>query len=286
MISIIVSSFNEEYFSKFRNSIERTIGVDFELIKIDNPKKYSLSEAYNIGGEQAQFDLLLFVHEDVVFVSKDWGLTIKKLFEENIKLGVVGVAGSLKKSYLPTGWGTGTSEYDRINLIQVTEDQESTHSTRKLNEPSELVKVIDGVFIATTKKIWEKFKFDESILGFHFYDIDFSLRVTESYLGLITYEILLKHFSLGNYDTDWIKMSLHYHMRKEKMIYFDQDDLHDSKIRRAWYKALTFGDISKELRVEFSSRMGQDFLSFIHAFSFRFPGPGRRIFKLLSLIGL
>lgn len=286
MISIIVSSYKEEYFSNFKNSLKSTIGVPYELIKIENQNKFSLSEAYNIGGEKAQFEILLFVHEDVIFISENWGQSLLKLFEENQKLGIVGVAGSLKKSSLPTGWGTGTSEFDRINLIQVTDNKGKTHTTRKANESAEHIKVLDGVFIATPKIIWKKFKFDESVSGFHVYDIDFSLRVTQYYTGLISYEILLKHFSLGNYNTEWVKMTLEYHKRDDKLFLFDQEDSYASNIRRAWYKALTFADITKVLRVEFSKQMGYDFLSIIHAFAFRFPGIGRGIFKLLSFIGL
>lgn len=286
MISIIVSSYKEEDFLKFVSSLNCTIGVPYELIKIDNPNKYSLSKAYNIGGQKAQFDILVFVHEDVIFVSDNWGRILNKLFDETHKLGIVGVAGSLKKSSLPTGWGTGTAEFDRINLIQATSNQEKIHSTRKATESSEQIKVLDGVFIATTRKIWREFKFDESVPGYHVYDIDFSLRVTQHFIGLITYEILLKHFSIGNYNTEWVKMTLEYHKRVEKLTLFDQDDSHYSKTRRAWYKALTFGEIAREKRIEFLNKMGYDFLSLIHAYSFRFPFLGRRIFYLLSFIGL
>lgn len=286
MISIIVSSNKEEYFSNFKNSLNNTIGVPYELIKIENPNKFSLSEAYNIGGEKARFEILLFVHEDVIFVSENWGQTLKKLFEENQKLGIVGVAGALKKSSLPTGWGTGTSKFDRINLIQVFDDQEKIHTTRKAKETAEEIKVLDGVFIATPKIVWEKFKFDKSVSGFHVYDIDFSLRVTQYYTGIISYEILLKHFSIGNYNSEWVKMTLEYHKRNDKFSLFDLGDSFASNIRRAWYKALTFGDISEEMRIEFAKQMGKDFLSLIHAFAFRYPGIGRNIFKLISFIGL
>ncbi len=286
MISIIVSSYNEEYFLNFKNSLNSTIGVPYELIMIENPNKYSLSKAYNMGGEKAKFDILLFVHEDVIFVSEYWGQLLIKLFQDDPNLGIVGVAGSLIKSHLPTGWGTGTSEFDRINLIQVTNNKDNIHTTRKANKSFESIKVIDGVFIATPKIVWAEFKFDETVSGYHIYDIDFSLRVTQYYAGLISYEILLKHLSLGNYNTEWVKMTLEYHKREDKLFLFERGNSFASNIRRAWYKALTFGCISKEMRIEFSKQMGQDFLSSVHAFAFRFPGIGKRVFKFLSFFGL
>lgn len=286
MISIIVSSHKEDDFLKFSSSLQSTIGVAYELIKIENSNQYSLSEAYNSGAQKAKFELLVFVHEDVTFNSSDWGITLINLFDQVPSLGIVGVAGALKKSQLPTGWGTGTAWFDRINLIQASDDGEEFQTTRKATEPMEPVKVIDGVFLATKKKIWEKVKFDEALDGYHLYDIDFSLRVTESYLGILSYEIVLTHYSKGNYQSEWVEKTLAYHHREDKKQLFDPDMSYASKSRRAWYKALTYGDISTSLRVEYLKQMGFDLRSCVHAFAFRFPFFGKRIFNLLSKIGL
>jgi len=286
MISVIVSSHRADDFSTFSDSLDATIGTPYELIKVENQNQFSLSAAYNIGAKQAQFDILLFVHEDVAFETPDWGLTLTGLFAENEDLGIVGVAGALKKSGLPTGWGTGIAEFDRINLIQPSDQGEKHHSTRKANELTEPVKVMDGVFLATRKRIWVEVKFDESLTGYHLYDIDFSLRITQSYKGLISYGILLKHFSTGNYNSDWMEATLAYHCKSEKLGLFDNDLSYSSGTRRAWYKALTFGEISSGLRADYLAKMGADPLSMIHAFAFRFPGFGKKIFKILSLAGL
>lgn len=286
MISIIVSSYREEDFLKLEASIKATLGIPYELVKIENHNQFSLSEAYNRGAQNSRFDLLLFVHEDVTFDSQDWGGVLHGLFAKNPKLGLVGVAGALKKSALPTGWGTGTALFDRIHMIQSDGLKSSLHSTKIKDESSESVKVIDGVFLATTRKIWEEIRFDESLSGYHIYDIDFSLRITQKYLGLVSYEILLTHFSMGNYNSEWVKMTLDYHRKSKNLGLFDRDASYVSPSRRAWYKALTFGDISPELRSAYLREMGYDFLSAVHAFSFRYPVLGRRIFGLLSLVGL
>jgi hypothetical protein len=286
MISIIVSSYRTDDFSRLEESIKTSIGVTYELVKIDNPNRFSLSEAYNYGAEKARFDLLLFVHEDVTFKSTGWGGTLVKLFAENPKLGVVGVAGALKKSMLPTGWGTGTSLFDRINLIQSTEGKAEHHTTRKGNETGEQVKVLDGVFLATPKKIWEEVKFDETLPGYHIYDIDFSLRITQNYVGLVSYEILLTHFSMGNYNSEWVELTLAYHKKRHKRHLFDPDISFASKSRRAWYKALTYGNILDPIRAKYLREMGYDWSSGVHALAFRFPILGKRLFGLLAVIGL
>ncbi len=286
MISVIVSSHKEEDFSVFCQSLAETIGVQYELIKIENPGKFSISKAYNLGAEKAKFDCLLFVHEDVTFETPDWGGKLLNLYSSLPDLGMVGVAGSIKKSFLPTGWGTGTGEYDRIHLIQTIGEKEEFQSNKKSAERFEDVKVLDGVFISTKREIWSALRFDESLQGYHLYDIDYSLRVSQAWKGVISYEILLKHLSAGNYNSDWVEKTLDYHLNKKKSVLFDVDFDLVSKSRRAWYKALTFSDVSPSIRKKYLRNMGVDFSSAIHAFSFRFPWVGKKIFKVLRNLGL
>ncbi|WP_051287221.1 glycosyltransferase [Algoriphagus mannitolivorans] len=286
MISLVVSSYRKEDFTKFSSSVEETIGVPFEIIKIENRNQFNLSKAYNQGARQAQFDCLVFVHEDVTFESEGWGRSLISLFGDNPDVGIVGVAGAIKKSYLPTGWGTGTSLFDRIHMNQGSQNGTEFQSTQKENAVFEKVKVLDGVFLATQKDIWEEFPFDESLDGFHLYDIDFSLRITQKYTGIISYEILLTHYSTGNYDSDWVQKTLNYHSRVDKRDLFDRDESYFSKSRRAWYKALTFPKIHLIQRKKFLDQMGMDLLSSVHAFCFRFPWIGRIVFKSLAVLGL
>jgi hypothetical protein len=286
LISVIVSSYKPEDFLTFSLSLAETIGVPFELIRIDNPNKYSLSEAYNQGAEQAKFEILVFVHEDVTFVTECWGQILAGLFNSNPEIGIIGVAGSLKKSFLPTGWGTGLGEFDRIYLIQAVVGKEDLHSTCRAGETYEEVKVLDGVMMATPKAVWSSVRFDEELEGYHVYDIDFSLRVTKSWKGLLSYEILLKHFSMGTYDSDWVQKTLEYHQKVGKSSLFEKEITYASKSRRAWYKALTPCAISTQGRSAYLKLMGVDLFSSLHAFSFRFPWVGNKIFKLLNFIGL
>lgn len=286
MISVIVSSHKEDDFSVFSQSLSETIGVQYELIKIENPGKFSMSKAYNLGAEKAKFDYLLFVHEDVTFVAQNWGHKLLKLYNSLPDLGMVGVAGAIKKSFLPTGWGTGTGEFDRIHLIQTMGDREVYQSTKKSTERFEAVKVLDGVFICTKREIWSSLRFDESLQGYHLYDIDFSLRASQVWKVVISYEILLKHLSAGNYNSDWVEKTLDYHLNQEKSVLFDMDFDLVSKSRRAWYKALTFSVVNPSIRKKYLRNMGVDFFSAVHAFSFRFPWVGKKIFKVLGNLGL
>ncbi len=54
-----------------------------------------------MGASQAKFNIICFLHEDVLFRSQNWGLTLVSLFADHPDLGLVGLAGSkYKKPYI------------------------------------------------------------------------------------------------------------------------------------------------------------------------------------------
>lgn len=210
MISIIVCSINENLFKKFAENVAITIGTSYEIIKIDNSANlYSLAEAYNHGAEKATFPYLCFVHEDVLFVTNDWGVLLLNSFACNPQTGAIGIAGSNYKSLSPSGWPTLQQNLDNYNFIQYFHKwDKNILQTNGSNGNQSLaeVKVIDGVFICTTKIIWNNNKFDsKTFSGFHAYDLDFSLQVGIDHKIMITYQILLVHRSEGVLGKEWIK---------------------------------------------------------------------------------
>lgn len=235
MISIIVCSVNDDLFKKFKESAKTTIGTVHEIVKIDNSANlYSLAEAYNLGAEMASFPYLVFVHEDVTFATQDWGRFILNSFACDPQIGAVGVAGSKYKSLSPSGWPTLHQNLDSYNLVQYFHKKgESQLQTSFLNGHLSLeeVRVIDGVFISTTKDIWRANQFDsKTFKGFHAYDLDFSLQVGINYKVIVTYQVLLEHRSEGALGKEWIK----------NIILFS----------KKWKKQLPQGDISYRDRVK------------------------------------
>lgn len=283
MISIIVSSYKEDLFNEFSKSVENTIGAPYEILRIINHNQYSIGEAYNLGAQKSKYNILCFVHEDVIFISKDWGKRLMELYGQRSDIGIIGVAGCIKKSFLPTGWGTGIPRHDRINLIQGYESSVLFQTSRTGVDSFDVVKVLDGVFLSTPKKIWEEFKFDESLKGFHLYDIDFSLRITSQYQGIVSYDIQLIHLSEGGYNTDWLDATLVYHARKDKQTLFDFSRNDISGIRRSWYRFLLNKNIEKSFRKKYLKQMGVDILSFCYAFAFYNPTIGKPLLKIFVI---
>jgi len=201
MLSIIVSSYQEDFFKKFEQSVISTIGDNFiyEIIKILNPNIMGICEAYNLGASKSKFDNLLFIHEDVSFNTLSWGNILIE-YLKNPDVGCIGIAGSNIKTLLPIPWWSlDSNSFSNINQY-FKNDKIVKFRESKINE----VILLDGVFISCRKKIWQEIKFNQNILkGFHGYDIDYSLRTSSKYKNYVINNILIEHYSEGSLSKKW-----------------------------------------------------------------------------------
>ncbi|QXU42336.1 glycosyltransferase [Pedobacter sp. D749] len=211
MISIIICSISNEFYNQVSANIKATIGVEYELIQIDNNiKNYGICKAYNIGAAQAKSSMLCFMHEDILVKSTNWGKEILDFFEQNEKIGVVGIAGSTFKSIVPSIWAQGLYQTDYLNLIQ---HYNTGKSLINPDYPSKWnqVKTLDGVLLFCPKKIWEEHPFDEKNFDkFHLYDLDFCTQVGQKYKVYVFTNMLIEHFSSGQLNKEWVEYSLKY----------------------------------------------------------------------------
>ena len=206
MLSIIVSSCEDTLLSNLSDSIENTVGIEYELIPIKNEKaKYSLSEAYNLGASKARFGTLLFVHEDVIFHTQNWGGRLVHHLETLPNAGIVGIAGGTYKPFVPGSWHFERSGPLSYHFIQGFKYSSQPNQLRELNASSvRPVVCLDGVFLAVKRSTFETVRFDEAVEGFHAYDIDFSLRIAENYQNFFVPDILIEHLSEGQINDQWI----------------------------------------------------------------------------------
>ncbi len=225
MLSIIISSYQPEYYDNLLKNINETIGDDFkyEVIQIWNPDLMGITEAYNKGAEKARFDYLLFTHEDILFHTRNWGHELLKHLEDP-NIGIVGIAGSSYVPCAPSGWYISDSKYNSIYCIQNNnkKDRPNVIDTFHKKEGKKRVFALDGVFLATKKQTYKEVRFNEKIKGFHGYDLDFSLRMAENYENYVINNILIEHFSDGNPDQKWfdnliqVKKNIKVDFNKEK----------------------------------------------------------------------
>lgn len=212
MLSIIICSVNSFVLERVKKNIAETVGIDYEVIVIDNTSnQYNICKAYNLGGAKATFPFLCFVHEDVQFETDGWGAIICNHLT-NQQTGLIGLAGGDGISMVPSTWSIPFVS-NEINIIQhykrVDKEWEHVLKTNSTVEGTlKKVAVLDGVFLCTRKDVFEKFQFDDqSFRGFHGYDIDYSLQVSTRYNAYVTFDILVRHFSEGNPDKQWLESS-------------------------------------------------------------------------------
>lgn len=221
MISIVICSADQNELSKVSENIRHTVGVPYEIIAIDNrAARRGICEVYNEGVKRARFDLVCFMHEDITIRTENWGNVVVQIFERDPAIGIVGVAGGGYKSLAPAGWYQlefHSEERSYQNVLQgykfnEKEEIHAYHNPR--NERLSRVVCVDGLWFCTKRDIAWRFPFDSKLLtAFHGYDLDFCLSVFPHYKIMVTYDVLMKHASEGNFDKRWLDQVLKLHKK-------------------------------------------------------------------------
>ena len=221
MISVIVCSINPLLLANLKNNIQSSIGIDYEVICVDNRNdKKGISEVYNEAAKRATFNILCFVHEDVFIHSNNWGISLLKVLSDEA-IGLVGVSGTIYKSNYPSVWSACDQSFYRSNTIQhfKSEEQPVISIINPFNRAVEEVAVLDGVFLATKKSIFDSYFFDEKIFkNFHCYDLDISFNIGTDFRIIVTYDILLEHFSEGSLNRSWVEDSIKLHEKWNQIL--------------------------------------------------------------------
>lgn len=205
MYSIICCSIDSQKADLLRQNIKDTIGdVPFEFIAFDNRvHNYGICRVYNLCAEQAKFKNLCFIHEDVKFLTNNWGnILASKLEEENC--GVIGFAGSTCKLQEMTSWNTCNKAL-RANYVQFMRHRGHRRLVNPSSEDYSRVVTLDGLCMFVPKTVWQQVHFDEgNFTGFHGYDIDFSLTSSTRYANYVCHEVLVEHDSEGSFSQEWL----------------------------------------------------------------------------------
>lgn len=217
MISVIICSRNADISDELRNNIEETIGIDHEIIVINNSgKKHSLSSAYNEGVRLSNYSILCFMHDDILYHTKNWGATVVNHFKEE-DVGMIGVGGTRFLSRTPTIWWAGGIQFiDNeqgiicqylIDTKRSNTNDSSLISIRPISSASIKVVVLDGLWFCIPKRLFDCISFDQNLFNdFHFYDLDISLQVfSAGYEVHVIYDILVEHISESTLDVEWIE---------------------------------------------------------------------------------
>jgi hypothetical protein len=241
MISVIICSINKSYLKLLKNNIDATIGCAYELIAIDNRNtRNGISHVYNETATQAKYNIICFLHEDVIIHTLNWGNVLIDTLADK-KVGLVGVSGTVYKSSYPAIWSACDQFLYRTQSIQHFKGNPVITNFNPFEEDSSEVAVLDGVFLATRKEIFNVVKFDEKLLkGFHGYDLDYSLQIGCKYKIKVTFNIILEHFSEGSISEEWFYDYISIHKKWQKVLPRKISNIDHRLIRKSDYLSCQF----------------------------------------------
>ena len=196
MLSLIICSRNPSLSDVVIKNIHKTIGVDYEIIVINNSEHdKTIFQAYNEGISKSNGEILCFMHEDVEFLSEGWGNKVISYFC-NDSMGVLGVIGGHCLPACPCSWWSAGINSGRI--WQGEELQEYL-SYKEENETSIQVATVDGLWMCIPKRVFNTISFDEeNFNGFHSYDTDICLQLAhKGYEIRVAFDIDIRHNSTG-----------------------------------------------------------------------------------------
>lgn len=243
---------------QFRANVEKTIGVDHELIVIDNTEnRYNIFQAYNLGIQQSRYPYLCFAHEDILFHTANWGQNCIKHFENN-DIGLIATMGGTAFPSCPAPWWNNeTLNQPYLNMIQrwgdrkprkewireIIDEKENVIHQYHNPDGKEIADVVavDGFFFCIKKELFSSCRFDDTTFdGFHCYDTDICFQVLEQGKRVaVVFDILIEHFSLGDINLNWAesveKLSDKW---KNRLPFFSGNPDNQEKVSLYSYKAL------------------------------------------------
>lgn len=199
---VVCSKHTKDEKKNFCDNVNNTCGIEHDLVFITNKDGVGLSQIYHEIINDINDNFIVFIHDDIEFLRYGWGSEIVRLFNENNDYGIIGVAGSAEFDE-EAAWWRYNQKYGQVIHRSATQSWLTAFS-ELLPYDLEEVCVVDGLFIAINKnKI--KINFDNSLTGFHMYDVDFCLAnfITNSVKIGVTTNIRIAHNSIGEIDENW-----------------------------------------------------------------------------------
>lgn len=210
--SIVLAVWNQLGYTKLAvDYIVRNSAGPFEIVVVDNGsgpevKEYfdSLSDtveiqykrnsanlgpikAINQGIELARCKYIIAVHNDIVIMERGWLDKMKRCFESDPRVGLIGLAGR-----------TEIYETGCVNEESLKHNLQNEDLNEPMKEESADVAVVDGMCLAMRRELLEKVKgLDEQYGYMHCYDLDLSLASIDAGFKNVIVKISAIHIGNG-----------------------------------------------------------------------------------------
>jgi GT2 family glycosyltransferase len=159
----------------------------------------SLQKVYNKAIDfaiQENVQNLILVHDDVILEN----LTDERLEKLFKKYDIFGCAGTTEVNLSPPAlWHLMGGGFGSKNLHgAVAHGNEKEKNMTPFGSYPHRVVIIDGVFMAIKRQVFQKIKFDESCPSkWHFYDLDYSMQCHKAGFKVGVGDIIVTHNSPG-----------------------------------------------------------------------------------------
>ena len=222
MLSIIICNRKSKIDSVLSKNIHNTIGVEYEIVPIDNSRgQYNIFQAYNEGVRRAKGDILCFMHDDILFIGNGWGAIAERIFAEDENLGALGVDGGHFMPDCPCSWTScyttsfRTWRDDKDGVCREYSNTEFANGQRLIEVAS-----IDGLWMCIRRDLFDTIRFDDkTFTGFHCYDSDICMQILAAgYRIKVTYDVGIVHNSNGNYNANFFENLGLWHTKWHNML--------------------------------------------------------------------
>jgi hypothetical protein len=186
-----------------------------EILIYENDGVNSLPEIYNIGLNDSKYDIVVFIHDDLILETKNITPKIIRLFDKNPDYGIIGIAGT---DNLLSGmwWQDKSSMYGIVGHEHEGKRHVNQYSKGDYSENLKQVIVVDGLFMMVHKKRI-KHTFNQQFEGFHFYDLPICIENHLDGVKIgVTTKIKVTHKSIGMVNKKWEKNKLLFEALYEK----------------------------------------------------------------------
>jgi hypothetical protein len=201
-ISVIICSIDAMKFAKTCECYEYLLAdVPHEIIGIHDAS--SLAEGYNRGMAQSSGDILIFSHDDILIIDRNFADKISERLKAYDILGFVGTNRLITAAWFGAGnpWVHGVVAHADKNSLRLNVYGASDWPVVGN------IQAIDGLCIISTRETAQTIGFDATTFdGFHLYDLDFSFSayLAGKKLGVCC-DIPLIRESTGNFTHSHLK---------------------------------------------------------------------------------
>lgn len=177
MISVICCYNKPEEYKAMCKTLQ-VQNIPCELIGVDNSNQRfsSAAAALNWGAKQSKGDILVFLHQDIIFSQ---GNSLQQLLEgilqtpEHVIVGIYGASHEEREKY--------------VGSFQIYQ-------------------TLDECCVAMPRKTWEKYLFNENLCdGWHLYVVELCLRVSNDGALICAKDCGILHLSTGTVDRNYMK---------------------------------------------------------------------------------